>query len=206
MLSSFLIVTNAIPLPDSSAVDQDRLQCAKKVEKFAKNLSKYAHLNTHVRASQRINIFHVIHMHICVLIRCRGVRSRDIGSRSVGCGSRDIRSCFGSNIGRGSDVGSGCRGRVGRGCRGRVGCGRGIGLLEKGLVRAGLALVLNIGVVLLVLVHIVVHNLQPAVRQLNLKNPGVKVSECSVLLVGKRPEKSAALNIKIPLQNANIKE
>jgi hypothetical protein len=134
-------------------------------------------------------------MHSCVLIRCRGVRSRDIGSRSVRCGSRDIRSGFGSNIGRGSrdirsgfgsnigrgsDIGCGCRGRVGRGCRGRVGCGsrgrvgrgRGIGFLEKGLVRAGLALVLYIGVVLLVLVHIVVHNLQPAVRQLNLKNPG----------------------------------
>jgi hypothetical protein len=179
----------------------------KKVEKLAKYLSKYARLNTHVPASLTINIFHaIIYIHSCVLIRCRGVRSRCIGSRSVRCGSRDIRSGFGSNIGRGSDIGSGCRGRVGCGCRGRVGRGRGIGLLEKGLVRAGLALVLNIGVVLLVLVHIVVHNLQPAVRQLNLKNPGVKVSECYVLQVENRQNKSGALRTrKKVLENSVIK-
>ncbi len=188
----------------------------KKGRKICKKLVKICtikHTHTSITESKYISCYK--YTHSCVLIGCRGVRSRDIGSRSVRCGSRDIRSCFGSNIGSGSDVGCGCRDRVGRGCRGRVGRGsrgrvgrgRGIGFLEKGLVRAGLALVLYIGVVLLVLVHIVVHNLQPAVRQLNLKNPGVKeVSECSVIQTGKRKGKSAALATREKfLENSVIK-
>ena len=40
-------------------------------------------------------------------------------------------------------------------------------MLEKALVRAGHSLVLDVSVVLLVLVHEVVHDLGPAVGQLN---------------------------------------
>ena len=58
-----------------------------------------------------------------------------------------------------------------------IGWGRGIGwsrcvvsilvVLDETLVRAGHPLVLDIGVVLLVLVHEVVHDLNPAVRELH---------------------------------------
>ena len=55
---------------------------------------------------------------------------------------------------------------IGRGRSWGIGRGRGM-VLDQGLVRAGNSLILDISMVLLVLIHKVVHNLDPAVWQLH---------------------------------------